>query len=132
MARVTGIDLRRERDPARFAELEAMLDRYAVVALPRQYLTDDEQLAALKENGGVIQLVAFNTYLKQGGGANVSNFVDHIDYAVSKVGIDHVGISSDFGGGGAKMLLETINQRYGLATMCCGGGLGTGTLIERL
>lgn len=61
---------------------------------------DDEQLAALKENGGVIQLTAFNTYLKEGGGANVGNFVDHIDYAVKKVGIDHVGISSDFGGGG--------------------------------
>lgn len=61
---------------------------------------DDEQLKALKENGGVIQLVAFNTYLKQGGGATVGNFVDHIDYAVKMIGIDHVGISSDFGGGG--------------------------------
>nr|WP_227009162.1 dipeptidase [Christiangramia fulva] len=31
---------------------------------------------------------------------NVSDFVDHIDYLVSKIGIDHVGISSDFDGGG--------------------------------
>jgi len=61
---------------------------------------DDEQLAALKDNGGVIQLVAFNAYLKEGGKANISDLVDHIDYAVSKVGIEHVGISSDFGGGG--------------------------------
>ncbi|HTQ99067.1 MAG TPA: dipeptidase [Candidatus Acidoferrum sp.] len=61
---------------------------------------DDEQLEALKQNGGVIQLVAFKTYLKAGDGATVSDFVDHIDYAVKKVGIDHVGISSDFGGGG--------------------------------
>ncbi len=30
----------------------------------------------------------------------VSNFVDHIDYIVKKIGIDHVGISSDFDGGG--------------------------------
>jgi len=28
--------------------------------------------------------------------ANVSDFVDHIDYVVSRIGIDHVGISSDF------------------------------------
>lgn len=28
--------------------------------------------------------------------------------------------------------LERTNGRYGLVTMCCGGGLGTGTLIERL
>ena len=61
---------------------------------------DDEQLAALKANGGVIQLVAFKTYLKDGQDAGVSHFVDQIDYAVKKVGIDHVGISSDFGGGG--------------------------------
>ena len=141
---------------------------------------DDEQLLALKENGGVIQVVAFNTYVKtdsperrkalaalreefklpastnlgflraaaagrgagpggfgggggrpgggQGGAlaslsedqraalvkraaevdaqfpppsrSTVKDFVDHIDYAVKKIGIDHVGISSDFDGGG--------------------------------
>jgi membrane dipeptidase len=31
---------------------------------------------------------------------NVSDFVDHIDYFVEKMGIKHVGISSDFDGGG--------------------------------
>lgn len=31
---------------------------------------------------------------------NVADFVDHIDYMVKKIGIDHVGISSDFDGGG--------------------------------
>jgi membrane dipeptidase len=31
---------------------------------------------------------------------NVSDFVDHIDHAVRLIGIDHVGISSDFDGGG--------------------------------
>ena len=31
---------------------------------------------------------------------DVSDFVDHIDYLVKKIGIDHVGISSDFDGGG--------------------------------
>ena len=61
---------------------------------------DDEQLQLLKQNGGVVQLVAFDAYLKQGGGATVSDFVDHIDHAVESIGIDHVGISSDFGGGG--------------------------------
>ena len=28
------------------------------------------------------------------------DFVDHIDYAVDLIGLDHVGISSDFDGGG--------------------------------
>lgn len=31
---------------------------------------------------------------------NVADFVDHIDYAVDLIGIDHVAISSDFDGGG--------------------------------
>jgi len=121
---------------------------------------DDEQLLALQKNGGVIQTVAFASYVKvsrpdspertaaivalrkefglpapgQGGGpgtggvmsrltpqqreqyiarmaeidkqtpgdprATVADFVNHIDYLVKKIGLDHVGISSDFDGGG--------------------------------
>jgi len=129
---------------------------------------DDEQLEVLKKNGGVVQTVAFNSYVKvaqpspertaalakleqefglpegpapgaaaaaaarggfgRGGAlaalseeqraevqkrlaeinekfpppprATVSDFVDHIDYLVKQIGIDHVGISSDFDGGG--------------------------------
>src|SRR5690606_12557858 len=32
--------------------------------------------------------------------ASVEDLVDHVDYAVRLIGIDHVGLSSDFGGGG--------------------------------
>ena len=124
---------------------------------------DDEQLLLMKENGGVIQTVAFSSYLntkkhearaaymktvyqevadslninwydrsqfaslsdKQKdefmenypkvmnigkelvksktdapSPVNVTDFADHIDYMVELIGIDHVGISSDFDGGG--------------------------------
>ena len=124
---------------------------------------DDEQLMWIKENGGVVQTVAFSSYLntekhnayssylsdietsikdslqieipprrswsqlddnqiqealdnyrKIRGIASeiaandenapeavsVKDFVDHIDYMVELIGIDHVGISSDFDGGG--------------------------------
>lgn len=125
---------------------------------------DDEQLEWMKTNGGVIQTVAFKTYVNQEKqnrrtaktkviqdkivdslgikwinswkeyGAlskeekeaflknrkmvlemvderaskiadfpepvDVSDFVDHIDYLVEKIGLKHVGISSDFDGGG--------------------------------
>jgi membrane dipeptidase len=120
---------------------------------------DDEQLEALKKNGGVVQTVAFASYVKiakpdsperaaaiqalrkefalpapgpggggRGGGVNrltpeqreqyakrmadidkrlpgdpratVADFVNHVDYLVKKIGLDHVGISSDFDGGG--------------------------------
>lgn len=83
----------------------------AVADHPRNM--NDEQLLALKENGGVIQIVAFDPYVREGGNANVELFVDHIDYAVDLIGIDHVGISSDFGGGGGiegwNNALETFN-----------------------
>ena len=124
---------------------------------------DDEQLGWMKKNGGVVQTVAFRSYLNTekndarskvetelgkeimdslGGtwyewrdlgalsaedkasfysnyelmasvrseklksltnlppAVNVSEFVDHIDYLIEKMGIEHVGISSDFDGGG--------------------------------
>jgi membrane dipeptidase len=117
---------------------------------------DDEQLLALKENGGVIQIVALGGFLQvdppERGEAmqalreefgmmdrralqalteeeraeyqariepimpeyearieelqarwpapTVSTIVDHIDYAVNLIGIDHVGIGTDFDGGG--------------------------------
>ena len=105
----------------------------------------DEALAALSDKGGVVQIVAFDAYLRQTppekqvaigalyrdmnisnpGGfagmtqeqretfyarmaevtrmpprASVKDLADHIDYAVGLIGIDHVGISSDFNGGG--------------------------------
>ena len=88
---------------------------------------DDEMLLALRHNGGVVQTVAFGTYVSElrrlhwaSGGdfadappATVSNFVDHIDYMVKLIGIEHVGISSDFDGGGGLIgwgdASETLN-----------------------
>ncbi len=103
---------------------------------------DDEQLLALKENGGVIQTVALSSFVikdppekekarqvlreeyrskygdtmtdqqraeyrqqrrdlsKKWPRATVSEFVNHIDHMVKLIGIEHVGISSDFDGGG--------------------------------
>ena len=124
---------------------------------------DDEQLQWIKQNGGVVQTVAFKSYLNTEKyearntklkeirekivdslgvtwydwsefrkladsvqldfianrrkvmalanekantipdfppAVNVSDFIDHIDYMVDKIGIDHVGVSSDFDGGG--------------------------------
>jgi len=63
---------------------------------------DDEQLYWIKENGGVIQTTALGSFLtdRKDPPANMDDFMDHIDYMVEKIGIDHVGISSDFDGGG--------------------------------
>ncbi len=73
---------------------------------------DDEQLKWVKENGGVVQVVALDEFInkikhqahlenpKLNPPVDVSDFVDHIDYIKNLIGIDHVGISSDFDGGG--------------------------------
>jgi membrane dipeptidase len=55
----------------------------------------DEQRAELQKRVDEI-----NTKFPPPAGANVKDFVDHIDYIAKKIGIDHVGISSDFDGGG--------------------------------
>lgn len=62
---------------------------------------DDEQLRAVAENGGVVQTVALGAYVRrESEAASVSDLVDHVDYMVNLIGIEHVGISSDFDGGG--------------------------------
>ena len=136
---------------------------------------DDEQLFWMKENGGVIQTVAFSSYLntekhnarneymqairkrlaRERGlewydrsefrnldantiaefigyyreivaeadelvandlnaptGVTVTDFVDHIDYMVNLIGIDHVGISSDFDGGGGIGGWQDASETY--------------------
>jgi membrane dipeptidase len=46
------------------------------------------------------KLAEIDSKFPPAGRANVKDFVNHIDYAVKLIGIDHVGISSDFDGGG--------------------------------
>ncbi len=46
------------------------------------------------------RLSDINTKYPPAPRANVKDLADHIDYAVKLIGIDHVGISSDFDGGG--------------------------------
>ena len=84
---------------------------------------DNELLDMIKLNGGVVQTVAFARYLKEEDKydpkkVSVKHLVDHIDYMVSYMGIDHVGISSDFDGGGGIInwmdASETFNVTYEL------------------
>jgi len=73
---------------------------------------DDEQLDWIKENGGVIQTTALGFFLtdREDPPANMDDFMDHIDYMVEKIGIDHVGISSDFDGGGGIVGWEDASE----------------------
>jgi membrane dipeptidase len=64
---------------------------------------DDEQLDALRDVGGMVNITAVSGFLKKGAKpeqVTVADYVDHVDYAVQRIGLAHVGISSDFDGGG--------------------------------
>lgn len=64
---------------------------------------DDEQLDALRSVGGMVNITAVSGFLKKGAkptDVTPADYVDHVDYAVRRIGLDHVGISSDFDGGG--------------------------------
>jgi membrane dipeptidase len=61
------------------------------------------QLDVIRDVKGVIQITAVSAFLKPNAKpeeVTVADFADHVDYAVNRIGIDHVGISSDFDGGG--------------------------------
>lgn len=63
----------------------------------------DWQLDIVRDVKGVIQITAVSAFLRPNAkpeDVTVADFCDHIDYAVRRIGIDHVGISSDFDGGG--------------------------------
>jgi microsomal dipeptidase-like Zn-dependent dipeptidase/gamma-glutamyl-gamma-aminobutyrate hydrolase PuuD len=60
----------------------------------------DEQLCALAEKGGVVQICLYNSFLSSSAAATLDDAVRHIHHAVRLMGIEHVGIGSDFDGGG--------------------------------
>lgn len=61
----------------------------------------DEQMKAIAASGGVIQICLYKGFInEQSEKASVLDAVRHIRHAVSIVGINHVGIGSDFDGDG--------------------------------
>ncbi|MDR1332198.1 MAG: membrane dipeptidase [Tannerella sp.] len=61
----------------------------------------DEQLRALAHNGGVAQVCLLDMYIHADRAkASIVHAIEHIDHMVKVAGIDHVGIGSDFDGGG--------------------------------
>lgn len=61
----------------------------------------DKQMKAIAKNGGVIQICLVDLFInKETKKASVMDAIDHIDHAIKVAGIDHVGIASDFDGGG--------------------------------
>lgn len=60
----------------------------------------DEQMKALADKGGVMQITLYDGFLRKEGGANIGDVLKHLEYAIKILGIDHVGIGTDFDGDG--------------------------------
>jgi len=59
----------------------------------------DDQVRAVAEGGGVVQVVFYPKYLAEDEDTvSIETVVDHIEYITDLVGVEHVGIGSDFDG----------------------------------
>lgn len=72
----------------------------------------DDQIKALAEKGGVIGVTFVRTFLsKDVEMVTVDNVLDHIDHIADLVGVEHVGIGSDYDGmGQAPKGLEDVTK----------------------
>jgi membrane dipeptidase len=72
----------------------------------------DEQIKALADKGGVIGITFVPNFLTQEKRkTTVEDVVKHIDYLIEKVGVDYVGLGSDFDGtDGLPLGLEGVDK----------------------
>ena len=70
----------------------------ALCDVPRN-LTDD-QLRAIARAGGVVQTTLYLGFLRTEGEASIVDAIDHLEHAIHIMGIDHVGLGTDFDGDG--------------------------------
>ena len=62
-------------------------------------LTDD-QMRRLAAKGGVMQVTLYNGFLVKDGEATILDAITHLEHAIHVMGIDHVGLGTDFDGDG--------------------------------
>jgi microsomal dipeptidase-like Zn-dependent dipeptidase len=70
----------------------------------------DRQIRAIAKNGGVVQVCLYKNFLTDLPIASIKTAIEHINYIVQLVGIDHVGIGSDFDGGGEILGCQAANE----------------------
>ena len=60
----------------------------------------DQQMRALAAKGGVMQVTLYHGFLRTDGEATIEDAMVHLDHAIEVMGIDHVGLGTDFDGDG--------------------------------
>ena len=86
-----------------------LLDRAAIRALP------DDRRDGYRQRANRLRMAAAERLGEDGpGDVSVADFVDHIDYMVNLIGLEHVGISSDFDGGGGVAGWDDASETFGV------------------
>ena len=86
-----------------------LLDRAAIRALP------DDRRDGYRQRANRLRTAAAERLGEDGpGDVSVADFVDHIDYMVNLIGLEHVGISSDFDGGGGVAGWDDASETFGV------------------
>lgn len=60
----------------------------------------DEQLRALAAHGGVAQVCLYSGFLRQDAPATILDAMQHLQHMIDVMGVEHVGIGTDFDGDG--------------------------------
>ena len=76
----------------------------------------DEQMRTLAAHDGVMQLTLYGGFLKENGEADINDFLKHLFHAIEIMGIDHVGIGTDFDGDGGVKGLSSAAELMNITT----------------
>ncbi len=87
----------------------------ALCDVPRN-LTDD-QMRALALKGGVAQVTMYHGFLRKEGEASILDAIAHLEHAIDIMGIEHVGIGTDFDGDGGITGLADASELINFTTM---------------
>ena len=60
----------------------------------------DEQLKAIARKGGIVQVCLYSGFLRTDAPATICDAIEHLHHMVNIMGIEHVGIGTDFDGDG--------------------------------
>lgn len=71
---------------------------------------DDEQMRTLAKSGGVMQITLYPGFLQKDSNATILDAMAHLDHAISIMGIDNVGIGTDFDGDGGVPGLASASE----------------------
>ena len=72
----------------------------------------DEQLQAIRDSNGMVGVVFYPSFITDKEKAYVKDIVEHIDYITNLIGIDHVGLGSDFDGASLPEDMKDSSEIY--------------------